>query len=212
MAKRRRKDDEEDEEFKLPEFKEEEFLRKEILSAKVMMVTVLLAIAGAVVSYLLTLGGVVVVAFFAGLSLLFLLRYIVKFFGIDSSKFERKDWLGHWMTYFFAWLAIWILLLNVPFSDVTQPSLTVIVNGGEVKDPSIPIFVNGSAEISVRAIDNSGIKGVWITIAGSENPMNRQGDSNTWLYNLSISASTMITITAEDVSGNPPVSITFVVY
>ena len=215
MAKRRRKNEEE-EEFKLPEFNEEEFLRKELIGTKVMILTVLLAIAGAIIAYLFTLADVVVVAFFAGFSLLFLLKYVTKFFGVDSSKFERKDWFGHWITYIFAWLAIWILLLNVPFSDVTQPSMTVFVNGNELGG-SLPyqVQINGTqANITVKATDNAGIKGVYIKV-GSNNQidMTRQDNSNIWLHTINVTNSSVsVIVTTEDVSGNPPVSISFIIY
>ncbi len=211
MAKRRRKDEEE-EEFKLPEFNEEEFLRKELIGTKVMILTVLLAIAGAVIAYLLTRAGVVVVAFFAGISLIFLLKYVTKFFGIDSSKFERRDWFGHWITYIFAWLAIWILLLNVPFSDVTQPSMTVFVNGSEVICPPCLMQINGSqASITVKATDNAGIKGVYVIISNSQIDMTRQDNTNLWTLDRDFSGDTEITVMTEDISGNPPVSITFTI-
>ncbi len=207
MARKKRK--EEEEEFSLPEFNEEEFLRKEITGAKVMIVILLLAIIAATVSYLLTRAGVVIVAFFAGLAVIFLLKYFLRFFNVDTSKFERKDWLGHGFTFFFAWLAIWVLVMNVPFADVTSPSLTVFVNGKPAAD-----FVWTPQEyaiIDATAMDNAGIKGVRISIDGAGSVDMQQVGSTMWTFNLTGFTNPgdgkRVTVITEDVSGNPPVSV-----
>jgi len=206
MAKKKRK--EEEEEFSLPEFNEEEFLRKEITGAKVMIVILILAIIAATVSYLLTRTGAVIVAFFAGLAVIFLLKYFLRFFNVDTSKFERKDWLGHGFTFFFAWLAIWVLVMNVPFADVTSPSLTVFVNGKPATDFEWTPYEY--AIIDATATDNAGIKGVWISIDGAAVPMQPVGNTM-WTFNLTgfnnSGDGKGVTVITEDVSGNPPVSV-----
>jgi len=215
MAKKRRK--EEDKEFEFPEFNEEEFLRKEITGTKVMILTIILAIAAAIVSYFLTLAGVVIVAFFAGLAFVFLLKYFVRIFNIDIGKFERKDWLSHGFTFFFAWLAIWVLLLNVPFSDVTQPNLSVFVEGNEVPGHDSTVFVNNTAStvtVTVKATDNAGIKGVYIQDPDGTDSieMSWQPGDNLWTHQVDLPSTTKrVTVITEDVSGNPPVSITFTI-
>jgi len=209
MAKRRRKEEEE-EEFTLPEFDKAKYLRKEVVGAKVMILTVVLALAAAALSYVLTRAGVVIVAFFAGLSLVFLLKHFVRLFGVDTSKMERKDWFGHGTTFFFAWLSVWILILNVPFADVTQPSLTVFVEGGEVTGPQVTV-TKDIVNVTARATDNAGIKGVWIQVGnGALTPMDRTQDDRIWSYRVTgVVSNTSIIVTAEDVSGNPPVSVQF---
>jgi hypothetical protein len=202
MAKKRRK--EEEEEFQLPEFNETEFLRKEITSAKMILLVALLAIVAAVISYVLTLAGIVVVAFFAGLALVLLLKYIPEMFGIDTSKLERKDWFGYGSTYFFAWLAIWVLVMNVPFSDVTSPGLFVYVNGVSAT-PTVDVSINGKnwALITAKATDNAGISRVLIqTNEMAQAAMTLDGGSGLWSFNLTgIAGSTLsVTVTAVDIN------------
>ena len=202
MAKKRRK--EEEEEFHLPEFNETEFLRKEITSAKMILLVALLAIVAAVISYVLTLAGIVVVAFFAGLALVLLLKYIPEMFGIDTSKLERKDWFGYGSTYFFAWLAIWVLVMNVPFSDVTSPGLFVYVNGVSAT-PTVDVSINGKnwALITAKATDNAGISRVLIqTNEMAQAAMTLDGGSGLWSFNVTdITDSTLsVTITAVDIN------------
>lgn len=208
MAKKRRKHEEE-EEFTLPEFDEKEYLRKELVGAKVMLLTVILAVAAAVISYLLTIAGIVVVAFFAGLALIFLLKYVVQGVGIDTTGYERKDWFGHGTTFFFAWLAIWVLLLNVPFADVTPPSLDVKVEGGVYDGSSASWKVNNTTTrftVTAIATDNAGIRDVWIVnYTAARVRMNQQSGTDIWSYTLGFASGTSVasaTVTAEDTSGH----------
>jgi len=212
MAKKRRKEEKE-EEFKLPEFDEEAYLRKEITATKLMLIVIFLAMIAAALSYFLTMAGVVVVAFFAGFSLIFLLRYLPSIFGVDTKGFEKKDWLGQATTYFFTWLAIWVLIMNVPFADVTLPSLTVYVNGQQVvsgRDPSAG--GKGWAIVTAKVADNAGISGVWITEgSGSPIDMTPQPDGLLWSSNVTVTSIKQITVAAEDISGNAPVSVQFLI-
>ncbi len=213
MAKKRRKHEEEEEEFHLPEFDEEKFLRKEVTGTKVMLVVVLLALVAAAVSFFLTLAGVVVVAFFAGLSLIFLIRYLLPIVQIDTSGFEKKDWLGQATTYFFTWLSIWILMMNVPFADVTQPSLTLYVNG-HLATPGVDEYLKNQdwAMITVRAADSGGIMEVRISIDSSE--VQVQSDGSVWWYNITgiaINDTREVIVTVTDASGNPPMSVRVVI-
>jgi hypothetical protein len=207
MAKKRRK--EEEEEFHLPEFNETEFLRKEITSAKMILLVALLAIVAAVVSYVLTLAGIVVVAFFAGLALVLLLKYIPEMFGIDTSKLERKDWFGYGSTYFFAWLAIWVLVMNVPFSDVTAPGLVLFVDGAQVA-PEAQVSVSTGhlgkdwALVTAKATDNAGIGEVSITIGpASQVQMAPQSGNDVWWYNVTlVTTNVNVIVTAKDINGH----------
>jgi len=208
MAKKRRKHEEE-EEFKLPEFDEREFLRKELVGARIMLVTVVLAVIAAIVSYAFTLSGVVVIAFFAGLALVFLLPYIVKLFRTETKGYTKRDWFGHGTTFFFAWLAIWVLLMNVPFADVTPPNLDVKIEGGVYSNACACWQVNNTTvkfNVTAIATDNAGIKDV--SIVSTVNPqaqMNQQPDSNMWVYTVTPASNwtnCLVTVTAEDTGGH----------
>jgi len=203
MAKKRRK--EEEEEFQLPEFNETEFLRKEITSAKMILLVVLLAIVAAVISYLLTLAGVVVIAFFAGLAVVLLLKYVPTVFGIDTDKLERKDWMGYGSTYFFAWLAIWVLVMNVPFSVVAPSALTVSVNNNPVASGDTINISGSSVNITAKATDNAGISAVLIqtTAVPNQTPMTLDSGSGLWTCTITGITTTLdFTITAEDINGH----------
>jgi len=203
MAKKRRK--EEEEEFKLPDFDETAFLRKEITGAKMILLVILLAIIAAVISYFLTLAGIAVVAFFAGLAVVLLLKYIPKVFGVDTSKLEKKDWLGYGSTYFFAWLAIWVLVMNMPFSDVTSPELTVFVNNNQVTPGAIDVGVPGfPVNITAKATDNAGISDVWMNTSAHPERLDLQQDGgNTWTYQIPGGTLPLqVTVFATDINGH----------
>ena len=127
MAKKRKKDKkpEEDYEFKPPEFNEREFLVKELRDTRAAIITVGVAIlfgvaAGAVTALSHSIVGL---AFIIGIAGMFLLKFIYKLIGVDISGFTKKNWAGTVATYFFTFLAIWVLLLNTPFLDLTDPGI-----------------------------------------------------------------------------------------
>ena len=99
-------------------------------AARATIAVVLWTLPAALVSYGLTLAGVAVVAFFAGIGMMLLLKWVMPILKIDISQYKRKDWIGHGLTFFFSWLAFWILLLNPPFADLTSPTiLSITVDG-----------------------------------------------------------------------------------
>lgn len=153
-AKKRKK--EEDDDFALPAFDEAAYMRKEIELAKVSFVTIALALPVALLLYALTVAAnVPVVAFFVGLGLTFLLPRIFHFLPwpkLATEKLERRDWLGHGGTFLFSWLAFWILLLNVPFVDVTAPVITSVTAFAGVQQ--VPIQ-EGAAPIVRHAPGNN---------------------------------------------------------
>src|SRR2546426_1806026 len=116
--------------WKPPEFDEVEFMHKEMRAAKATILVVLWTVPSALLSFGLTVAGAPIVAFFAGIGMMFLVKWIFPILKVDISQYKRKDWLGHGATFFFSWLAFWILLLNPPFADLTAPTfLSVTVNG-----------------------------------------------------------------------------------
>jgi hypothetical protein len=102
--------------------------------------------------------------------------------GIEVSGFKRRDWMTHGITYFFSWLAFWILLLNPPFGDFTPPTIQAIsvspyyvgylqntshslsclpLVSGSVSVPFIGS--NNSFYILFRATDNAGLRSVSVS-------------------------------------------------
>lgn len=137
MAKKRKKDKKQDEEyeFRPPEFDEREFLKKELRDTRAAIAAVGVAVLFGIVAGLITAlsSGLVLVAFMIGMAGLVSLRYVYNMIGFDISGFTKKNWAGTAVTYFFTFLAIWVLLINTPFADLTDPSVekvTIWVDNG----------------------------------------------------------------------------------
>ncbi|MCI4371821.1 MAG: DUF5379 domain-containing protein, partial [Thermoplasmata archaeon] len=117
MARRNKKEDEPD--WVPPDFDEVGYMRQEMQGARVAVATIGWAAVGAVVSFLLY-SVLPVLAFFAGIAVGYGMYFIFPLLGFKTESFKRKDWIGHGITYFFSWLAFWIILLNPPFGDFTD--------------------------------------------------------------------------------------------
>src|SRR5437660_10693918 len=184
MARRKRKDDVPD--WTAPEFDEVGYMRKEIGAARAAVATIAWAVVGAAVSFLLY-SVHPALAFFAGVLVGFGLYFFLPMIGISVDAFKRRDWTGHGITYFFSWLAFWILLLNPPFGDFTTPTIQAIsvspyqtgytgglsclpLVGGAVFLPQNP--PNDSVYVLFRATDNVGIASLQVNVTpvGSAQP------------------------------------------
>lgn len=183
MARRKRKDDAPD--WVPPEFDEVEYMRKEVDAGRASVVTVVWAIVGAAVSFLIFSASPAFwpLAFFGGLGVASGLYVVFPLFRVKVAAFKRRDWTGHGVTYFFSWLAFWIILLNAPFGDFTNPtidSMTVSpyragLIGGLDCVPVAPGGIamvtsdglNDSVHILFRAADNVGIANIGVRIAPS---------------------------------------------
>ena len=196
MAKKRKKGKEpEDEyEFRPPDFDEKEFIRKELRDSKAVIITVIYAIAlgvaaGVVSALSRSLAGVAFILAFVGI---FTLTPIYAFFNIDTKTFQKRNWAGNIGTFFFTFLAIWILLMNTPFTDHTKPVVSEVivwvddgtsVLGLEYKavegtdtfawvpvNASLPVtIVSGSNQvinITAKVADNGNLRTIQIAIGG----------------------------------------------
>ena len=184
-----------------PEFDEVKFMHTEMRAARATIAVVLWTVPAALLSYGLTLGGIAVVAFFAGIGMMFLLKWILPLVKVDVSEYKRKDWLGHAATFFFSWLAFWILLLNPPFADLTSPTIVrVSIDGKDIgcnPDPN----AGGNNTISVVAGDNVGVTRV------SAGVLNLTYAGGVWTGNLSNGSKDIV---AFDAAGHrsPPCIVT----
>jgi len=130
MAKKRRKSDKEPEEeeyeFRPPEFDEKEFIQKEIAETRSVIVTVMYAIVLGAVAGILSAADTAYMgpAFLIAIAGMVSLKWVYPMFKIDSKAFQKRNWLGNIGTFFFTFLAIWIILLNQPFADFAQPTVT----------------------------------------------------------------------------------------
>lgn len=123
MAKKRKKEKAEEAfEFKMPEFDEEEYIKKEVRDAKALFVTFGYAVVIALASFGLSFVDIALAALLGFVAIIFL-RHIYPLVGVDTTSLEKKQWAGNIIMYLFAWLAIWILLSNPPFSDFADPTI-----------------------------------------------------------------------------------------
>src|SRR5438034_5167951 len=174
MARRKRKDDVPD--WTAPEFDEVGYMRTEIGAARAAVATIAWALVGAAVSFLLY-SVHPALAFFAGILVGFGLYFFLPMIGISIDAFKRRDWSGHGITYFFSWLAFWIILLNPPFSDHVPPTIQGITvspyYSGYTGDllclpPAGSVSMgpsNDSLYILFRATDNVGLRSVEVRAA-----------------------------------------------
>lgn len=181
MARRKRKDDVPD--WTPPEFDEVGYMRQEVESARAAVATIAWAAVGASVAFLLT-SVHPALAFFAGIAVGAGMYFVFPLIGIRTESFKRRDWTSHGITYFFSWLAFWIILLNPPFGDFVDPTIQAIsvspftpgYNGtlpclapvdGTV---SLPMGTNTSIYVLFRASDNAGLANVSVHVSSiSEN-------------------------------------------
>jgi hypothetical protein len=131
MAKKRKKDKKEEEEYEFtpPDFDEKEFLRKEIKDTKTSLITIGLAVLFGIIA-----GGIAAIdrslvapALLVGLAGVVSLKYIYDLLKVDVSHFQKKNWLGSVGTFFFTFLAITVLLINVPFADLADPTVDKVI-------------------------------------------------------------------------------------
>jgi hypothetical protein len=127
LAKKRRQkiEKKEEDDFDFPEFDEHQFISMELNKAKIALVAFLYAIL--IVFFTYQLYNITYPDARAPMALGFLavaaIPFISKFVRIDISEFDWKNWLGAGAVYVFSWLAIFIILVNPPFSDFVEPEI-----------------------------------------------------------------------------------------
>ena len=107
--------------FEFPEFDRTEWLEKEVRDSKAGLFSISWALLVGLASWQLALA--------TGQARYWLLFVFAACFAIvkvlplviDTSSFERKSWAGPILTSVFAWLGVFILLSNPPFSDIAPP-------------------------------------------------------------------------------------------
>lgn len=226
MAKKRRKHEEEKEEkeYKAPEFDEREFLMNEMETGKVTILAAIMSIPMAIIAFLVMdpLGaGVGLMLGIMGAGSIY---FLLPFLKIDPKEFKPKNWFGPISTYLFAFLAIWVLLVNPPFNDYAGPQFMSI--DMEIGRENFTILgISNSTNNSVRLHDLRIDNGVNISIdaritdndkmgaVGPDGPVTIQVGNDIYImspnpdnhYTYEITGATVgmiITITAEDASGN----------
>ena len=162
--------------FEFPEFDKEEYIAKEFRDARTSQYVVILALLIALISYALVRvdeGNRII-----GLFLIFLsiagLKEFFTLLKVDTSAFEKKNWIGNSLLLFFAWFGMFTLLLNPPFYDMVDPhidSIDIYSLSNMTEDnvtyslEKTDTFQNNT-EISLNAsvMDNSKVENVTLTI------------------------------------------------
>lgn len=181
MAKKRKKDkaEKEEYEFRPPDFDEKEFIKKELADTRTLILTVLYAVLFGIGAGVLMLVNedLLGVAFMMGIAGIVSLKYVYPLIKVDISTFQKKNWLGNTATFFFTFLAIWVIVLNVPISDHAPPAVENVI-----------IWVDDGTTVrgmEYKHIPTAGIYG-WV-------PLNASDDPETM---ISFSAGTTVNITA----------------
>lgn len=127
MAKKRKKDKEpqEDYEFRPPDFDEKDFLRKEMRDIRASLLTIVFAVIFGALAGAIALASpdFALVGLIIAIAGMVALPTIYRFVKVDTSSFQKKHWAGNFGTFFFTFLAIWVMLMNPPFSDHAKPTI-----------------------------------------------------------------------------------------
>lgn len=227
MAKKRRKTDAEKEEkdYKPPEFNEREFIEEEINTARAVILGALLSIPVGIAGFFATTAmGTAFGGLITAIAGIVLIKFFMPFFKVDEALFQAKHWLAVISTYFFAFLAVWILMFNPPFSDFAGPQVmqldieafdgnttanntfyTVVNNGSLV---SGQVNLTGHSDIVIHTVITDNVElvagSVEISVGGVSSPMEQTGPNS---FTHAIPASDInppadITISAVDVNEN----------
>ena len=119
---------EEDDDLDLDlDFDREEYMKKEIIKGKSTLVAVGIAPFFSFVSmYIFNITMDWVISLIVGMLGLILLKPIYDWIDIDLDKIGKKGWIKNGGVYFMTLLAVWVILMNPPVSDFTDPEITDI--------------------------------------------------------------------------------------
>lgn len=117
--------------FKRPEFDETEFLQTENRNAKMIYITLGMALIAGILSFVimraahyLKLDVYLLLPIIAPIALAGGVLMLFSKFGIDIRALDWKKWLENGAMYVITWGAVWILSMNPPFSDLSEPVIS----------------------------------------------------------------------------------------
>ena len=230
MAKKRKKQEElkAEKDWKAPEFDKAEFMRSEINVAKGTIYAAILAIPMALVAMFIIPVGGAGGGFLIGLAGISFLWFILPLFKVDVKAFKITHWLGTISTYFFLFLAVWVMLCNPPFNDFASPAIRNVevswdngnnwttVNASDTGGMVIIIPSNATANttmmIQAQVSDNVELNVNTVTLTiGADTPevMTSIGDN---LFQSEVPdpmAGMYFTISGTDTNGNDPGTFEF---
>ncbi len=166
MAKRRKEEGEQEEQldFQIPKFDEQAFMKRERRNIKTLFISFLFGLLLAVICFgfwVLLVGNFLQweLVLLVGVVNMIWIRYIFLKLHIDLTDFGRRGWLYSYVTYFFTWLLVLLILVNPPFYDVEAPHVDLAVLPG-VQEPG------GTIYFAAHIVDNVGVntQGITLTI------------------------------------------------
>ena len=179
MAKKRKKGkpEPEDYEFRPPDFDEKEFLQKELRDTRTALTTIIYAVCFGIVAGLISMMGanLAPVAFLVGIAGIVTMKYFYAIVKVDISGLKKRNWAGNIGTYFFTFLAIWVLMLNMPFSDHASPSVDKVI-----------VWVDDGTNVYGKEYRISEVSGTyqWIALNTTHDPVIHANSS----YRINITA------------------------
>jgi PGF-CTERM protein len=163
MAKRRKEgaDVEEPLDFQIPKFDEEAFIKKERRNIKTLFIAFLFGLLIAVISFgfwVLLEGSFLrwELVLLVGVVNSIWIRYLFLKLNIDLTDFGRKGWASAFVTYFFTWILLFIVLVNPPVYDGEPPHAEMVALPG-MQEPGGTILIAG------YIVDNVGVNKAGIT-------------------------------------------------
>lgn len=217
MSKRKKKEDE-DYEFELPEFDKVDYMKKEIKKAKSVMISIALAPVFALgSSEVFALTGDATFGFLVGILGLLAIGIVMDMVGIDTKSFGKKEWAMNGAMFFFTWLAVFVLLMNPPFHDYAEPDLNSLevqiqqegewvpleevddanISSGETFDIRLVAKVTDNVEVEEDSVDIY-FKGDWQEMDKIDDHKYAASFNNTQVRTNPY----VFTISVEDVNGN----------
>jgi len=121
MAKkvRRKLEEEEAAAFEFPVFDETAFVRKEFELGMGLALAGMLAVVAGLACWALTIGGLPwYLPFLLGLLVVAVTPILIGRVRPSTSIYTKGDWAGLIALVFFAWLALWFVLLNISLTSV----------------------------------------------------------------------------------------------
>jgi len=163
MAKRRKEgaDIEEQLDFQIPKFDEEGFMKRERRNIKTLFISFLFGLLLAVIcfGFWVLLEGSFLrweLVLLVGVVNTIWIKYLFLKLNIDLTDFGRKGWLTTFVTYFFTWLLVLVVLVNPPFYDGEAPHVEMVTLPG-MQEPG------GTILFAAYIVDNVGINKAGIT-------------------------------------------------
>ena len=146
--------------FTPSKFDETEFLQTENKSAKMIYITLAIAAIAGIgsfiimrIAYRMEMDSFMLVPIIAPFAFIPLVLYVFKRFSIDLKDLTWKKYLENGFMYVLAWFAVWMISMNPPFSDFSNPNIEELVIVIETESGKQITYINTDSEIMMFVDD-----------------------------------------------------------